>query len=115
MKILTCYHFPISREARIADVSVYDNPKEIKRRIGYLPKNAPAYAESTIEEALSFAADVRGLSTVKKRERIEKVLSECSLDSVRSRSTETVSKGFRQRLVGFRVGHPVRSGYPGSG
>ena len=92
MKILTCYHFPRSEDARIAGMSFYDNPKEIKRLIRYLPENTPSYMDLTIDEAPSFAADSCGLSPVYKRKRIRPVLSNFSLDSVRSRSTETVSK-----------------------
>jgi hypothetical protein len=32
----------------------------VKRRLGYLPENAPAYPEMTVEEFLGFIAEVRG-------------------------------------------------------
>jgi ABC-2 type transport system ATP-binding protein len=72
----------------------------VKRRLGYLPENAPAYPEMTVVEFLGFIAEVRGFSGGARRERIERAVALTHLESVRSQTIDTLSKGFKQR-VGF--------------
>ena len=38
-----------------------EHPIEAKRLIGYLPENAPSYADMTVEGFLGFTAELRGL------------------------------------------------------
>ena len=73
----------------------------MKRLVGYLPENAPAYPEMTVEEFLGFIAEIRGFRTAaQKQPRIERVVGLCHLGPVRRQSIETLSKGYKQR-VGF--------------
>ena len=41
MKILTCYIPPTEGEATICGHSIYDEPLEVRRQIGYLPEHNP--------------------------------------------------------------------------
>src|ERR1700675_4148960 len=59
MKMLTGYLFPTSGSARVDEFDVVESPLEVKRRIGYLPENAPLYTDMTVLEYLRFVADVR--------------------------------------------------------
>jgi len=98
MKILTGYHFPSSGVASIDGLSVEDYPEEIKKKIGYLPENAPSYGDLTPLEYLSFVAEARQLPKEKRHERINEVMDLCSIQEVRNKPIETLSKGYRQRL-----------------
>ena len=101
MKMLTGF---ISADAGIAlvdGISVATDPVAVKRKLGYLPESAPAYPEMTVEEFLTFIAEVRGFrTTVEKRARVDHVLGLTQLTTVRSQTIETLSKGYKQR-VGF--------------
>ncbi|MCB1127891.1 MAG: ATP-binding cassette domain-containing protein, partial [Verrucomicrobiae bacterium] len=68
-----------------------------KRLIGYLPENAPAYADMTVLGFLSFAAEMRGLTGEARRKAVNRVVEMCFLESVVHQSVDTLSKGYRHR------------------
>lgn len=100
MKMITGFITPTSGAAVVDGHNVLEAPIEAKKCIGYLPESAPVYGEMTVVEFLGFIAEVRGFYGNKKREKLERVVQLCHLDSVCKQSIETLSKGYRQR-VGF--------------
>ncbi len=98
LKVLTCFHFPSAGEAKVDGISVLEDPVEVKKRVGYLPENAPLYGDLTVDEYLAFVADARLMDKSTRAGRIDRVLGECGLSGVRSRRIETLSKGYRQRV-----------------
>ncbi|MCX7655837.1 MAG: ATP-binding cassette domain-containing protein [Treponemataceae bacterium] len=98
MKVLTGYHYPTEGDARIDGFSVLKDSLEVKRRIGYLPENAPLYTDLTPREYLQFVAEARQLPREKRRARINEVLVSCGIETVQNRPIETLSKGYRQRV-----------------
>ena len=101
MKMITGYVKPDQGTARVEGIDVQEDPVGVKRRIGYLPENAPAYPEMTVQEFLRFIAEVRGYSAPGAREaQVERAVSLTHLTSVRGQTIETLSKGYKQR-VGF--------------
>jgi len=97
MKILTCYLFPTSGTARVNGHDVFQAPLAVKECVGYLPENAPLYPDLTVREYLEFIADARRLSGAARRERMDRVIGECGLETVVNRGIDELSKGFRQR------------------
>jgi ABC-2 type transport system ATP-binding protein len=101
MKMITGYVRPDSGTARVDGIDVMENPVAVKRKLGYLPENAPAYPEMTVAEFLGFIAEVRGFrSPVTRRAQVERAVTLTRLVSVRNQTIETLSKGYKQR-VGF--------------
>lgn len=98
MKILTGFHFPDEGSVSIDGLSALENPAEVKKRIGYLPENAPLYGELTTNEYLSFVADARRIPKTARKNAVESAASLCGLDQVAGKKIETLSKGFRQRV-----------------
>jgi ABC-2 type transport system ATP-binding protein len=70
---------------------------EARRKIGYLPENAPSYGDMTVEEFLRFIAEVRGYSGGERHQRVEQAIEKSFLQSVRRQTIDTLSKGYRQR------------------
>ena len=97
MKILTCFIAPTSGEARVAGVDTARDPLAVRRKIGYLPENAPLYREMRVSEYLDFAGRVRGLSPDERERGAERVIAQCGLEEVVEQEIRTLSKGFRQR------------------
>jgi len=81
----------------VDNISVEDEPLEVKKRIGYLPENVPLYADLTVDEYLKFIAETRNIPKHQQKNAIEKSLESCALTSYRTRKIETLSKGYRQR------------------
>ena len=97
MRMLTGYLPPSSGQVIINGFNMEDNPIQAKASIGYLPENAPSYADMTVHSFLEFVADMRGLGGSAKKEAIEKAIETCQLSKVVSQSIDTLSKGYRHR------------------
>jgi ABC-2 type transport system ATP-binding protein len=101
MKMITGYVRPDAGTALVDGVDVSQDPVAVKRSLGYLPENAPAYPEMTVAEFLGFIAEARGFrQAAARQERVERAVSLTHLVSVRNQTIETLSKGYKQR-VGF--------------
>ena len=101
MKMITGFLRPDEGTARVEGIDVAADPVAAKRRMGYLPENAPAYPEMTVAEFLGFIAEVRGFRARAARQaHVERAITLTHLASVRNQTIETLSKGFKQR-VGF--------------
>ena len=100
MKMITGFLRPDAGVASVDGIDVVADPVAVKRRLGYLPENAPAYTEMNVEEFLGFIAEIRGFRGEEKRRRVERAVGLTHLEPVRKQTLETLSKGYKQR-VGF--------------
>jgi ABC-2 type transport system ATP-binding protein len=101
MKMITGFVRPNSGTVYVDGIDVLENPVAVKRKLGYLPENAPAYPEMTVCEFLGFIAEIRGFrSRAARSNQVERAISLTHLASVRNQTIETLSKGYKQR-VGF--------------
>jgi ABC-2 type transport system ATP-binding protein len=98
MRMLTGFLPPSSGTARIAGYDVYDEPHQVKARVGYLPETPPLYPELTVGEYLSFVAEIRGVSRAERPRRIGTVLEQTGLVGWERRRLASLSKGYRQRV-----------------
>jgi ABC-2 type transport system ATP-binding protein len=99
MRILTGYMPASSGTARIAGFDVFEESREVRKRIGYLPETPPVYREMTPRSYLDFVARIKG---VPKRERpaaIERALAATMTDNVAGQPIATLSRGYKQRVA----------------
>src|SRR5450432_2217238 len=97
MRMITGFIPPSAGEVSVGGFNMLDNPIPAKRLIGYLPENAPSYADMTVLGFLGFAAELRGLRGEAKKRAIDRAVEMCFIDSVLHQSIETLSKGYRHR------------------
>ena len=62
MRLITGFLEPDAGRARIAGFDVQDQPKEARKRLGYLPEGAPLYAEMTPKGLLAFRRRAQGVA-----------------------------------------------------
>lgn len=98
MRVLTCFMPPTSGKARVAGFDVFDNPMEVKKRIGYLPETPPVYPEMTIKDYLAFVGQLKGLSQTDLKTRLGEVMERCAIADVKDKLIAKLSKGYRQRV-----------------
>lgn len=98
MRILTCFMPATSGTATIAGFDIFEEPMEVKRRIGYLPETPPLYPEMTVFEYLTFVAKIKGLSGKAITAGLSNVVEKCGLEAVYRRLIANLSKGYRQRV-----------------
>ena len=96
MKMITGFLEPDRGSITVAGIDVAADRLAVSRRIGYLPEDAPAYGEMTVEAFLGFIAEARELEAAE--EAIERVLETAHLGSVRGQTIETLSKGYKRRV-----------------
>jgi len=97
MRMVTGFIPPTDGEAIIGGFNIVENPIEAKRLMGYLPENAPSYADMTVLGFLNFAAELRGLSGAAQKSAVGRAVEMCFLENVLHQSVETLSKGYRHR------------------
>ncbi|MBC7741300.1 MAG: ABC transporter ATP-binding protein, partial [Bdellovibrionaceae bacterium] len=98
MKIITGFMAPTSGEARICGFDVFENPIEVKKRIGYLPETPPLYTEMTVQDYLHFVAELKLVDGAKIKGLVDRAIGKAQLSAVRSRLIRNLSKGFKQRV-----------------
>ncbi|MEJ2052205.1 MAG: ABC transporter ATP-binding protein, partial [Calditrichota bacterium] len=82
MKILTCYMPPTSGSATVGGFDIWEQPMEIKQRIGYLPENPPLYNDLRVIEYLDFVSKVKGVPSDKRQSAIDSSIEKSALQSV---------------------------------
>jgi ABC-2 type transport system ATP-binding protein len=97
MRMITGFIPPSEGRVTVGGHDMAADPIAAKRLIGYLPENAPAYADMTVESFLGFMAELRGLRGADKKKAIHRVVEMCFLESVLYQSVDTLSKGYRHR------------------
>ncbi|HKQ37163.1 MAG TPA: ATP-binding cassette domain-containing protein [Verrucomicrobiae bacterium] len=97
MRMITGFIPPTEGKVTVGGFDIVDNPLPAKRLIGYLPENAPAYADMTVNGFLNFAAEMRGLKKDERKKAVSRAVEMCFLESVLYQSIDTLSKGYRHR------------------
>lgn len=98
MKIITGFMAPTSGQALVAGFDVFENPMDVKRRIGYLPENPPVYGDMFVKEYLEFVANLKGVEKNRIPGLVTAALEKTNLGGVQKRLIQNLSKGFRQRV-----------------
>src|SRR5439155_2356209 len=98
MRILTCFISPTEGTAKIHGHDVFDEPLEVRRKIGYLPQRAPLYQDMLVWDYLRFVAEMRGIDLPTFKSRMKKVVEVCGLAQVLGKDINTLSHGYRQRV-----------------
>lgn len=98
MKIITGFMSPTSGSAEVCGFDVFENPLEVKKRIGYLPEHPPLYLDMTVEHYLKYVAELKQVPTQDQVKNVESALEKTQLQDVRKRIINNLSKGFKQRV-----------------
>ena len=98
MRMLACFIKPDSGTASVCGYDVLRNPIEVRRSLGYLAENSPAYNEMTVGGFLNFVCDVREIKGADRKRALDRIVPMCSIESVYHQTIETLSKGYKRRV-----------------
>ncbi len=98
LRMLTGFFLPTSGDIQVKDLSIRENPLEIKRLIGYLPESAPLYHDMLVYDYLDYVANIRGFEKNKKLSRIRHLSDLCGLGNTMHKTIGELSKGLKQRV-----------------
>lgn len=103
MRILATLLNPSFGEATVCGYSIYNNAKEIRRSIGYMPDFFGVYDDMKVIEYLEFFAAAYRIRGADRRKRCDEMLDIVDLDFKRDAYANTLSRGQTQRLGLARV------------
>jgi ABC-2 type transport system ATP-binding protein len=98
MRILTGTLSASAGKVVVAGFDVFDQPLEVKRRLGYLPETPPLYEELDVLAYLRFVGQLKGLGRKKLPGEVARVAAACGVESVLGRRIGNLSKGYKQRV-----------------
>ncbi len=98
LNMLTGYFPPTSGQVLVDGMDMLKQPRECKRRIGYLPERPPLYDEMTVKDYLKFVCRLREVKASAIEAHIQEIMQECGLKEVAQRLLGSLSKGYRQRV-----------------
>jgi ABC-2 type transport system ATP-binding protein len=98
IRMLTTYLAPTSGRASVAGFDVVKEPLEVRKRLGYLPEQAPIYEEMQVKDYLSFIMQARAIPRPDRPSALDRITSATGIGSVIKKSIGELSKGFRQRV-----------------
>ena len=88
---------PSSGSVSIGGFDVLENPKEVKKKIGYLPENPPLYPDMTVSEYLNFVYELKKV-TLDREVHIQRVMERVQIFDKKDRLIKNLSKGYKQRV-----------------
>jgi ABC-2 type transport system ATP-binding protein len=98
MRILATLLNPTWGEATVCGYSIYNNAKEIRRHIGYMPDFFGVYDDMKVIEYLEFFASAYRIKGAARRKICEEVLELVDLTYKRDALVTSLSRGMTQRL-----------------
>ncbi len=97
MRMITGFYPPDKGSVSLGGFDIEKDPVAAKLMMGYLPENAPAYGDMTVQGFLKFVASLRAMTGLSLAKAVEEVIETCFLQSVRHQPIETLSKGYLHR------------------
>jgi ABC-2 type transport system ATP-binding protein len=98
MRIITGYMPATAGTVRVDGFDVFDNPLDVRRRIGYLPESPPLYLEMTVTGYLRFVAKIKGVPKENLNNEVARVMERVNITDVKERIIAKLSKGYKQRV-----------------
>lgn len=95
MRLLSGFFYCTSGMVKIDGLAINPEEKRSLKKIGYLPENNPLWSEMTVKDYLSFVYEIKEVKSIRM---FDRVVSDCSLESVINDRIENLSHGFKQRV-----------------
>ncbi|WP_440880409.1 ABC transporter ATP-binding protein [Tenacibaculum sp. C7A-26P2] len=85
--------------AMLDDIDIFNNPKELRRNLGYLPQEFGVYPRITAEQLLDHMCILKGITNSSERKELVKyLLDKVNLFDKRNKSVKGFSGGMKQRV-----------------
>lgn len=82
----------------INGLDVREQPEAAKREIGFLPQTLPLYTDLTVDEFLTYSAELRLMHKAAVKPALEEAKERCGIAHFSHRLIKNLSGGYRQRV-----------------
>jgi ABC-2 type transport system ATP-binding protein len=90
---------PTSGDASVAGVNLLHAPSRARARLGYMAQKFSLYGDLSVAQNLQYFADIYGLTSKRKAERIQAMIEAFELQQHRNSDAALLPLGFKQRLA----------------
>lgn len=98
MNILTGYIPSTSGTVKVSGFDIMEEPREVKKRIGYLPEQPPLYTDMTVTDYLDFCSSLKEVDKKEWKAQKDDIMELVKITHVQHRLIRNLSKGYRQRV-----------------
>ncbi|WP_222124490.1 ABC transporter ATP-binding protein [Paenibacillus xylanexedens] len=98
MRMITGYLQPTTGSIAVDGVSVHEQGRSVRSKIGYLPETPPLYPDMTVQSYLKFVANLRDVAPREVKLRVSEMISRLGLQGREKQLIRGLSKGYKQRL-----------------
>ncbi len=98
MNILTGYIPSTSGTVKVDGYDIMEQPREVKKRIGYMPEHPPLYLDMTVTDFLDFCSSLKEVDKKEWKAQKDDIMELVKITHVRHRLIRNLSKGYRQRV-----------------
>ena len=99
LRMLAGYLRPSSGTARIAGLDVVDKSLATRRRVGYVPEDAPLYGNMSVRDFLVLMGRLKGLGAAALTAALTTAMHRLNLERVAGIHIGKLSRGYRQRVA----------------
>lgn len=98
MNIITGYIPSTAGTVTVDGYDIMEQPREVKKRIGYLPELPPLYVDMTVTDFLDFCASLKEVDKKAWKSQKDDIMELVKITHVQHRLIRNLSKGYRQRV-----------------
>jgi ABC-2 type transport system ATP-binding protein len=98
MNIITGYIPSTEGTVKVCGYDIMESPKEVKKRIGYLPELPPVYMDMTVWDYLNFAGQLKQVDKKQLKSQLSDIMELVKIGDHRNRLIKNLSKGYKQRV-----------------
>ena len=98
MNIMTGCLSATEGSVHVGGYDIFEEPRQAKKLIGYLPEQPPLYLNESPREYLRFVGEAKGLRGGALREQMDAVMEQTGITAMADRRIAALSKGYRQRV-----------------
>ena len=98
MNMITGCLAPTGGTILVEGHDIYEEQRQAKRHIGYLPEIPPLYLDMTPWEYLLFVCEIKGIEKQQRESAVTDAMNKTGVYSVKNRLIRLLSKGYRQRV-----------------
>ena len=98
LRILAGFFPPSEGKVEISGMDTFENPREIKKLVGYLPETPLLYPEMSVRDYLYFVAEIKGVSKKERKKKVDNAMEVTGITSISKRLLGHISRGYKQRV-----------------